>query len=206
MGIGSTWALRAACALVSIAATACSPFSGDDSDGAALNCPDCRVVFVTSVPTDANLGGLAGADARCNELAGKSTHPAVQPRSFVAWLSGATSPANGRHVRGGTRYVRPDGVVIANNWNDLTDGTLIAPINVDEKGATVMGQDVWTGTTKDGFSSKNTCVDWTTTSDKTTAGQIGRTDKIDESWTDGDELLKYSLTCDKVAPFYCIEK
>ncbi|MCS7029533.1 MAG: hypothetical protein NZ519_12290, partial [Bacteroidia bacterium] len=34
-------------------------------------------------------------------------------------------------------FVRLDGVVVANGWADLTDGTLDAPINVDENGATV---------------------------------------------------------------------
>ena len=51
------------------------------------------------------------------------------------WLvPGAQAPAT-RFTQSVIPYVRTDGAVVANNWADLTDGTIQNPINVDEFGS-----------------------------------------------------------------------
>src|SRR5262249_25652885 len=65
-------------------------------------------------------------------------------------------------------YKRTDGVTIANNWTDLTDGALAEPLSHDEFGHEIPGTNlVWTGTASDGsslggnFGANDFCCDWT---------------------------------------------
>ena len=48
------------------------------------------------------------------------------------------------------RYVTTTGELIANNWADLTDGELIAPVNITADGSANNNALVWTGTTPAG--------------------------------------------------------
>lgn len=117
---------------------------GDASTDASTGEPDAsRVVFVlVGAGAPMNYGGLAGADAMCRAAA----DAAALDGTFFAWLS--DTPANdpdARFVHEGGPFVRPDGVVIADDWADLTDGTLAAPIDVDASGATIDVLDQPTG-------------------------------------------------------------
>ena len=116
---------------------------GDDDDSVPAsqcesgpNPPLGKLVFLSSGQPDGNLGGVAGADAYCQSLA----QGAGLPGTFMAWLSGSTyasSPA-GRFVRSNDLpYVRIDGVVVAQDWTDLTDGSIACPIDRDETGQQV---------------------------------------------------------------------
>ena len=79
------------------------------------------------------LGGVTGADSVCQARA----NAAGLSGTFKAWISGgsySSSPAS-RFTRSTVLpYVRIDGAVVANDWNDLTDGTIQNPINIDEFG------------------------------------------------------------------------
>src|SRR5688500_15355507 len=44
-----------------------------------------RLVFVTSAVWQGNLGGVSGADAKCNEVAQASPLPMLRARKWVAW-------------------------------------------------------------------------------------------------------------------------
>ena len=47
-------------------------------------------------------------------------------------------------------YKLVDGTIIANNWNDLIDGTIQNPIDKDESGNQVSNGEVWTNTRSNG--------------------------------------------------------
>ena len=81
-----------------------------------------KIVFVTSETYTGALGGLDGADALCQERA----NDAGWPGTFKAWLSDRDTSVSQRFDRVfyGTPFVRTDGVRVANDWADLTDGTL----------------------------------------------------------------------------------
>ena len=79
-------------------------------------------------------------------------------------------------------YVLTDGTRVANNRTDLLDGTLLAPINLDEDSQQI-DSDVWTGTEPDGTSAAETCAQWTI-GDNSTRGVCGSTVFTDERWTD----------------------
>jgi len=63
------------------------------------------------------------------------------PGTYKAWVS--TNQANGtpatRFTQSATPYVLVNGTKIANNWADLIDGTLLAPINRTETGGNPLG-------------------------------------------------------------------
>lgn len=88
-------------------------------------------VFVTSTRFNGNLGGLTGADAKCQDRA----NAANLGGTWKAWLSDSTTSASSRLNHSNSSYVRTDGKVVANNWADLTDGTLQNPIEITELGA-----------------------------------------------------------------------
>ena len=92
----------------------------------------CKM-FVTTASSGGNLGGLAGADATCNTHASAAGLIGV----YQAWLCvNGVAPAT-RSVHANVPYRRTDGALIANNWADLTDGTIASPINRTEAGVDV---------------------------------------------------------------------
>jgi hypothetical protein len=108
-----------------------------------------KIVFVTSQIYDGNLGGLSGADAKC---AARATSGGLIG-TFKAWISGdsATQEARDRMSQADVPYRRVDFVKVADNWTDLIDGTLDAPINVNEHGNTVVSSlTAYTNTDPDG--------------------------------------------------------
>lgn len=73
-------------------------------------------VFVTSTSQSGQLGGLSGADALCQTRA----NAGGLGSTWKAWLS--TSSVNAKDRVVDATYVRLDGVVVASNKADLTDG------------------------------------------------------------------------------------
>lgn len=108
-----------------------------------------KLAFVTSLTYDGNLGGLSGADSRCQARASS----AGLVGSFKAWISGdsTSEEARDRLTQADVPYRRVDGVKIADDWDDLTDGSLDAPLNVDQNGNTVVSSlTAYTNTDPDG--------------------------------------------------------
>ena len=143
-------------------------------------------VFVTSTTYTGNLGGVSGADAKCNERAIAAGLPGV----YKAWIGinsgGGTGPtATFPHQTG--NYILPGGQVVANGWNDLTDTTIDIAINDDEFGTPGVNAKVWTNVDFDGSTLLNArCalggVDWT--SDLSSgAGVIGSTTNNNSCWS-----------------------
>jgi hypothetical protein len=123
--------------------------------------PSVKRVFVTSTTYIGNLGGLVGADDKCQERA----DAAGLSGTFKAWLSaaGTGNSAAERLTHAPVPYVRVDGVQVAANFTDLVDGTLAAPISLDEFGNPFTINAVWTGTLPDGHSAGADCRGWTAT-------------------------------------------
>lgn len=110
--------------------------------------PTERVAFNTSASTMGGVGGIAGADAMCNDLASA----AGLHGTYFAWLSNSylnNMPAI-RFEQASVPYVRTDGAIIANDWADLTDGTINVTLNVNENGVSTANGAVWTNTNADG--------------------------------------------------------
>ena len=123
-----------------------------------------------------NLGGLAGADDKCQNLAGA----AGVPGDYKAWLSDAVTNANDRLKQASVPYVLVNGQPIASQYNDIVDGTLSAPINIDENG-TATAAAVWTGTNANGTRIPNfTCNSWTATAP---LGFFGNSNVADGRWS-----------------------
>ncbi len=171
-----------------------------------------KTIFVTSTSYNGNLGGLAGADAICNALA---TNAAL-PGTYKVWLSDTTASAASRLSHSVKRYVRRDGVKIANDWADLVDGTLLAGINVDQLGNIVpTGTRVWTGTDIYGatmYGGSNQwliCSNWATGGGNA-GGMSGKVGYADASWTDGNDAFYagywYGGECDWYYRLYCVQQ
>lgn len=153
-------------------------------------------VFVTSGTFQGNIGDLATADAACQ----KAADDANLDGTFMAWLSNLTVVAATRLTHHTGRYLRLDGVAIAENWADLTDKTLAAPLNVTETGVALSAPGlVWSATDWRGSFGGPTCSNWT---DLNTIGSVGQTDSTTTSWTDDDSGRK----CDLSLHLYCFEE
>ena len=205
-------------------------------DGTVWVCADLfapKLAFVTSDAHQGDLGGLIGADAKCQGLA----DAVGLGGTYRAWLSDSSGSPATRFVKSFGPYVRTDGEVIANNWTDLTDGAIAVPISVDESGFSppiVRDDDpnspwhTWTATKPDGTRWQSSwpaspipgeyCQDWTINVDTTPEGGIGYLTRTDSVWTecvsdDPDcEAIRNSQdfgetrSCDNPMRLYCFEQ
>lgn len=182
---------------------------GDETcdDGNATpgdGCQECAkdsIVFITSeVYKGFALGGLYGADQHCRSLAAKAGLPRFL--TFKAWLSTATMSASDRLLHSRGRYVLVNGLVVAQNWDALTSGTLDNPILVDESSKT---QDaaVWTGTLANGQPALGSdfCNDWDDELAVFKLGGSGYSGSTNSAWSFLDHA-----PCTSEAPIYCIEQ
>lgn len=174
--------------------------SGTDggAGGAAPQDVGPNLVFATSqVWAAQNLGGLEGADAKCQAAA----QDAKLPGTYVAWLSDSTHDAKTRlgSARG---WVRTDGKPFADTVANIIAGKHYYTPNVDEHGARInlLSSAVLTGTQANGTKSGgNYCVNYTAAD----AGSVsrGNLNRYDARWTKVDE----ALACNTPAHLYCFE-
>jgi hypothetical protein len=161
-------------------------------------------VFITSIQyPGSGFGGLTGADTAC---AARATAGGLSG-TFKAWLSDSQTSAAGRLTHNQAAYVRLDGVKVADDWNDLTDGSLYAPILVDEYGLSRPDGDdasVWTGTQSSGAgdTGSRNCGDWLSSSGTGSFGSMRATEY--GGWTD----LNMAVTCNDqtILRLYCFEQ
>lgn len=143
--------------------------------------PTTKLVFVTSTGFTANLGGLAGADDKCNSLAAA----AGLPGTYLAWLSDGTNSPDTRFNKSTNPYIRAfDSATVANDYADLTDGALINPIVLDENGTSAGPARVWTNVSPNGTtdSGSHHCFSWRSTSGSI-IGLTGTASLPDSRWT-----------------------
>ncbi len=127
-----------------------------------------RRAFVTSATgpgelaswpeADPGTSGVEAGDSICRNLALLAGFE--EAATFKAWLSDSLVAAPDRFVHDG-RWVRPDGVILAADLADLTDGFLFSSINVTEQGSYLGNNGVWTGTEDSGLPRPERCSDWT---------------------------------------------
>lgn len=148
-----------------------------------------KIVFVTSVSFNGKLGGLKVADDKCRAQA---DDPAsiVPTGTYLAWLSDGTDSPDSRFTKSFHPYLLPDGTRIAENYTDLTDGSIQQVINIDSTGKTVGKNLFWTDTNEDGTTAQAfcTCNGWT---DPYTMarGMVGNTGHTSTTWSSYQQSL-----------------
>jgi hypothetical protein len=156
-------------------------------------------VFVTSAKYDGNLGGLIGADAECQTLAGAESLGGV----WLAWLGDGTDGPVTRFVQADTPYRLVGGDVVADDWTDLVDGTIAVPIDHDETGTELPAADdmiVWTAVFHTGGDpTPVNCTGWTVAD--ASLVPTGLADKTDTGWT-----VFAPHDCDEMHRLYCFEQ
>lgn len=105
-----------------------------DVDAVQVVCAANRTIFLSSQTYTGAIGGIAGADARCQALATAAGLRKGMPSTFLAWYSGDGVSPQSRFTRPTVPYVLVNGTVVANGWGDLTDGSLAHAINLTEAG------------------------------------------------------------------------
>ena len=179
----------------------CDDGNTDDDDGCNTACARDRLVFVTSKFYQGDLGTVSGADQACRGLA--SLAGLEKSDEYRAWISGPGHSPDTQFYKSKGRYVLPTGDSVANNWEDLTDGDLSAPINVDEQ-MVLQDVPVWTNTSITGelHVDSQDCGNWFE-KDPEFKGRFGLSNEADESWTDydGDPVV-----CGAYAHLYCFEQ
>ena len=181
--------------------------SGGETVDAGSSPPETtggKLIFMSSKRYSANLGGLEGADAKCQSLAEAAGRSGV----FRAWLSVISTSASQRLTHASERYILNTGVVVANDWADLTSGTLRHEVNETERKELAPPNAVngcnplvfWTATDERGSQYGEDCKGWTSTSADLHA-QLGVISR-DEVWS----TFCMGAMCDAVAPIMCIEQ
>ena len=162
-----------------------------------------KIVFITSTTYGGNLGDITGADAICQTRA----TAASLSGTFKAWVSSATGDARDRFTQSTDPYKLVTGTTIANDWSDLIDGTLQAPINRDEFGALQAGKLPWTGTDQTGilkvYPPRTVACQtlWSSSGTSPNNGWFGDSNSATSSWTDNS----YN-DCNGANPLYCFEQ
>jgi len=180
--------------------------SGDSSPSPSSSPSEAPVgskrVFITSSIYPGDLGGFSGADQKCQQNADS----AGLVGQWKAWLGNYANPVTSRLEHSQGQYQLLNGVIIADNWTDLLDGSLKAPIDITEKNqqfAYSLGGvwGIWTGTASDGIGTLNVnCKNWTS-SEGTEFGTVGSA-STDSRWT----FENFSLSCATPKPLYCFEQ
>jgi hypothetical protein len=161
-----------------------------------------RVVFVTSFNYNGGLGGLAGADGICNQVAALGP---LTPGTYVAWLApGVGLPALSRLNPRPGRFVNTNGDLVAADVTGLNSG-LLNPILYNQNGApNGLNIDPWTGTDEDGIGTSDSCGLWTLDGRSGLSGSVGRSTLASESfpgWTFAD-----TANCGAGHPLYCFQQ
>ncbi len=152
--------------------------SGGDSGGTPAT-PAAKFIFVTDLSWNGNLGGLSGADAKCNADAAKP-----DSSTYKALVYGNAALAASQE------YKRTDGTVVF-----TTDASANVPASIDVALDTSAVKRAWTG------EAGNDCNAWTTAGAfmGSPYGRTGRSDLSTTSWfaatIDSCNFLNFRLYC-----------
>jgi hypothetical protein len=162
-------------------------------------CVTARRVFVTSTQYSGNLGGLAGADTICQTRA----DAAALDGAFKAYLVTESSGLE-RLDQPDAPFVRLDGVKVADDWSDLSDESLDAPIDRDEFRQPA-GYNAWTGLRDVDGGGVSSCDNWSSAAggclQSGPCGAAGEIAMTGEHW-DG----YYIFDCNQEFRLYCVEQ
>ena len=152
-------------------------------------------VFTTRLTYAPDLGGLAGADAKC-QLAADS---AVLGGTWSAWLSTPTVNAIDRVPADEPYFLVGFTPRVFNNkanWTTLPLEPIDRGEDGEDLGCTGLGCAVWTGTQLGGTAAPGWSCNWDGTDANTC--RIGVADVTDSNWTDNNSNPA-------VARLYCME-
>ena len=159
-----------------------------------------KIIFVTSTVYNGSLGGLAGADAKCVASATARFLPGYAvANGYKAWLSDSTATATGRLAHSPSPYVLVDGTLVANDWAQLTSGTLQHAISLTELG-TALPANATTNTC--GMAGQLTV--WTIST--ATAGAWGNPAGSAAQWTQACGGTGPGEGCNLKSALYCIQQ
>jgi hypothetical protein len=174
------------------------------------------IVFASSLLYNGNLGGVAGADAKCQALATQ----AGLPGTYKAWISGMVnddiSAPEFRFTTLPFAYKRVDGQLFVNSaFGGTYFGLPVNPLNIDENGNTVplsLSINVWTNTGDHGevlaVDDSRTCNQWTF-EDSQLNGYGGYADEADWKWTGTFDTISGALlvaSCGQLLRLYCFQQ
>lgn len=199
----------------------CSDLAQGPRFSCSTDLSKAKRVFVTSTTHNGNLGGLDEADNKCQSAADGVGLGGI----WKAWLSDSNVSAAGRLVHNEGPYIRFDNAVIANDWADLTDGSIQNPINVTEKNIAFpveRAEYVWVGTTTDGNIASIhckvnkelckiinlNCQDWHSLSyisSDWVQGSVGYAWQSNYRWSGGLDRVPYMI-CNTKLHLYCFEQ
>lgn len=177
---------------------------GSTSSGSTTGDEVSLSFFVSSTgsPTG-DLGGLAGADKRCQDLAeavgagGKTWH------AYLSVEKGPDDqPVHARDRIGEGPWYNAALVMVAADLDELHTRDGDAAIFLDENGEMVPGQwegspdpnqhDILTGTNKDGtVAAGKTCADWTS-GDAALFAQVGHSDGLGPNMSDAEQYRSWN--------------
>jgi hypothetical protein len=174
-----------------LAFTALLAGCGDDKTTDSSNASPTSFFVTSTKSATGNLGGLRGADSRCQGLAAAA---GLGAKTWRAYLSVERDPDNGNQPTdartriGNGPWVNANGMTVANNNTELHARKGDAAVFVDERGQRIPGQwpgspspvehDILTGSTPEGtVLAGMTCNDWTSDS-STVAAQVGHSDGL----------------------------
>ena len=158
-------------------------------------------LFVSSQTYNGSLGGLDGADAKCDSLA----KAAGLKKTYKAILSSSSLSAYGRLLFTGEILKvssSDNSILIADSGADLfnTDTTdLKSLVNLDESGNTI-SSNVWTGTGSDGSNLSDNCNNWASSSGSVDAWH-GDSTKTNERWLESN-----FTSCNNNYSLYCVSQ
>jgi hypothetical protein len=164
---------------------------------------------VSSGQWNGNLGGLVGADAKCQNLAAAANLPGT----YMAWLSTDQGSPSTRFTQSTIPYVLVNGTKVADNYADLTDGSIDARIDRTETGGQVPNSSAWcsastrlawTGTSGAGVLTTPNCNNFTNGTDfqNSRAGDAATQNLNSTNWT----LCAGLVTCDDAISLYCFQQ
>ncbi len=191
----------------------CDDGTYKDGDGCSVDCTREQAVFVTEEAFTGDLGGVAGADAKCREAAklGGLLPWASDDFTYKAWIADPTCPPKHRFPHSSRPYRRTDGIEMAWSFDDLVDGELDVANVCTEGWDYFIDVDlpVWTGVEPDGSNGSDlastTCNYWSLDGDFF-FGSIGNGRYVDGRWTQwliGDDWV--GRGCNQPAHIYCIQ-
>jgi len=170
-----------------------------------------KFIFVTSAIYSGNLGGLSGADAKCQALATNASLPGT----YKAWLSTSATSAGSRLTHSTLPYVLVNGTPVAANWTGLTSAPLLHTIDMTELGGSPPSSTggacgtgmVYTDTNPDGSANSDSagnfgdCNGWTTS--LSAASEMGDYNESNSPyWT----ASCASDICSYQTPLYCLQQ
>jgi hypothetical protein len=166
-----------------------------------------KIVFVTEATYTGDLGGIGGANAKCQAEA----DAAGLTGTYKAWLSDASTSPNDIFNKTGAPYTLVDGTtVVADDWSDLTDGTIDNAIDQTAAGVTLPPPGanaipVWTGTETGGTTSYEHCDNWEY-DDPLIYGTIGTTHMTDSNWTEAGTMTCSAASELGPARLFCFQQ